>query len=63
MDILLKLTVLRKEKKIKQGEMANYLGITQVTLCRYEKGTQDMPLFMAEKYAEIVGCKLELFIT
>lgn len=62
MDILVKLIALRKDKKIKQGDMASYLGITQTTLCRYEKCKQDMPLFMAEKYAQYVGVELKILI-
>jgi len=63
MDIFAKLTQIRKEKKIKQGEMANHLGIDQSTLCRYEKGKRYIPFFMVEKYAEYLEYELKILVT
>lgn len=50
-----KLKDIRKSRNITQQELAARLGITQVTLCRYETGNRKLPVEMAKKIASILS--------
>ena len=39
-----RLVELRKERALKQKDIANILGISQTVYSRYERGEQDIPL-------------------
>lgn len=60
MDIIDGLKQQRKFLKLSQEYVAGELGITAATLIRYEKGRRDMPLRIAERYAELLGFRLVL---
>ena len=62
MEILDKLITLRKEKKVRQNEIASALRISAATLSKYENGRSEMGLGVAEAYAEYLGYELRLLI-
>jgi transcriptional regulator with XRE-family HTH domain len=62
MVIFDKLVKIRKEKKVSQGDMSVYLGITPATLSRYEKKRRSIPGYLVEKYAYNLGYELKLMI-
>lgn len=60
MDIGKTLGKIRSEKRMKQLWAAKKLGITDVTLSRYENGWRKMPIELAQRYAELLGHTLTL---
>lgn len=52
----------RKERKIKQKDVAEFIGITPVSLSRYENGITTMKIKYIEKYAEYLGLEFKLFL-
>jgi len=48
---------LRKERKMTLSELARQVGVTEVCLCRYENGKRKMPVEMAKKIADVLGCE------
>jgi len=52
---MVKLSMIRKEKKKTLEDMAFELGISSVSLSRYERGKRDMPYRIYVKYAELLG--------
>jgi len=62
MNILVKLSEIRREKKIKQNEIASYLRVSDATMNRYEQGIRKIPLSQVEKYAEYLGYELKLMV-
>ena len=61
MNILDKLIKIRKEKKIKQVDMLDALGVNPTTLSRYESGKRDMPVSVLEKYIEFLGLGVQFY--
>ena len=51
-----------KKRDIRQYTLANRVGISASVLSRYCSGQKEMPLYVAEKIADIIGCKLEEII-
>lgn len=47
---------IRKERKITQSDLADALGVTEVTISRYETGDHKLPVEKAKKIAVILGC-------
>jgi transcriptional regulator with XRE-family HTH domain len=58
MNILHALVEGRKKRGISQKGMAELIGIKQSTLARYEAEEGPMPLWVAERYAEMNKGKL-----
>lgn len=58
MNILHALIEGRRKRGISQKGMAELIGITQSSLARYEEEDRDMPLKVAERYAEATRGKL-----
>ena len=49
------LSMLRSERGLTQGEMANKLGISPATYCQYERGQRLIPCKIAEETAKILS--------
>jgi transcriptional regulator with XRE-family HTH domain len=62
MGIMERLIIERRYRYISQTAMAEHLGITLVTLHRYETGKRSISLELACKYAEKVGFELNLLV-
>lgn len=62
MDMIKALIAHRKRQGISQAKMAGRLGITGLTLSRYESGNRLMPLLIAISYAGELGMELRLVI-
>ncbi len=60
MSILNDLIQIRKEKKVRQYNVANHIKVTSVTLSRYEKGTRKMTFDNVCEYADYLGYELRL---
>jgi len=60
MDIFNYLIEQRKQRKIKQENLAIFLKVTKVTISRYENKKRDMPYRLMVKYAEFLGYELKL---
>ena len=58
----IKLIELRKEKKIKQKDLANYIGVTPRNMRRYETGEYEVPILNAERWGRKLGLSLNQFI-
>lgn len=58
----LKLASLRKERNVKQVEMAKALGITQTHLSRIERGHRNMTLDLMQKAAARLGVSVSYFL-
>lgn len=52
----------RKERKIRQKNVAKFIGITPTALSRYENGTTNLRMGYIEKYAEYLGLELKLLL-
>lgn len=59
-DILEQLTTLRKERGIRQVDVAEALGISQPVVSELEAGKTALKVDVAEKYAELLGLDLVL---
>jgi transcriptional regulator with XRE-family HTH domain len=53
---------IRKDKGITQKDMAGYLGITGVTMYRYEGFKREIPGRMLIEYADYLGYELKPMI-
>ncbi|MBR3861114.1 MAG: helix-turn-helix transcriptional regulator [Oscillospiraceae bacterium] len=58
-----RITVLRKERGMTQGELAQMLGLAQSTLSQYEAGTRRLPTDKAERIADVLGVPMETMFT
>lgn len=54
---------IRKEKGMKQVELAKKIGITQAMLCQIERGTKNPSLQVGMLLAKTLGCRIEDFFT
>ena len=62
MDILDILVDIRKQKKIRQINLAIFLKVNTLTISRYENKKRKMPYDMLIKYADFLGYELKLQI-
>ena len=53
---------LRKAKKVKQKDIADYIGVDRGQLSKYERGVANIPIEKIELYAEYLGMELRLLI-
>ena len=60
MDTIDNLKRIRMSNKVRQFRLAKHIGITSVTLSRYENRNREMPLDVALKYAEFLGYEIRL---
>lgn len=51
-----KLEIIRRERKMKQQEVADYLGISRNTLAAYESGKSKIPLSVFIRLADLYKC-------
>ncbi len=58
-----KIQLAREEKGMTQADLAEVLGITQAALSNYELGKRRLYLYQIQKIAEIVGKKVNFFIS
>ena len=56
------LAKLRKEKKIKQSEMADYLKVSKPTYCHYETGRYEPDIKTLLKLADYFGCSVDYLL-
>lgn len=56
-----RLKALRKERKLRQKDLANRLNISQSTISDYEKQKRVIDLKTAEMFAEYFGVSLDYF--
>ncbi|PWG78002.1 helix-turn-helix domain-containing protein [Pararcticibacter amylolyticus] len=57
-----RLTTIRKEHKISQGELAQKVGIHSNVLGRYERGEATPSVEMAAKIADVLGVSLDYLL-
>ncbi len=50
----------RKEKGLTQKELGEQLGLTEITIRRYEIGSQNLTLDTIEKIADLLGIELQI---
>lgn len=60
MDIIEDLKQVKKSNQVRQYKLAKHIGITPVTLSRYESDKREMPLIIAVKYADYLGYEIRL---
>lgn len=51
------LTKYRRLKGLTIGELAERVGVSEPTICRYENGKRQMPVEMAKKIAVVLQVK------
>ena len=52
-------TELMKEKKIRQNDLANKLGISQASISYWVTGKNNPSLAMIKKISNVMGCELD----
>jgi len=52
---------LREESGLTQGQIAEYLGVNQSYISRYEKNERKLSVDLLEKLANLFGCSIEYF--
>lgn len=57
-----RLTNLRKEKKLKQEELAKNIGITRQSISHYENGSADPPIKVIVEYAKFFGVSADYLL-
>jgi len=50
---------IRKRVGIRQGDLANSLGVSRQTICSIEKGHRDPSIILAYKIAKYFGMQIE----
>ena len=58
-----KIQQLRKEKELTQKELAEKLGLAEITIRQYETNKREPKIAMLSKIAKILGTGLETFLT
>ncbi len=53
---------LRKDKGLKQEDMAEYFGIAKSTYCDFENGKRKMPLTMLDSLADLLGTSTDYIL-
>lgn len=61
-EIFSKLIRIRKDKRVDQKYLAQYLNITSTTMSRYESGKRHIPVDLLIKYADYLGYELKLMV-
>ncbi len=56
------LRLLRKEKNLKQIDLANYLGVSRTTYTQYETGKSEPDLKMVQKLADFFGVTVDYLL-
>ena len=56
---MLNIRKLRKEKDLKQIDLASKLGIRSNTLSQYETGDRNQSVEMLSKIAKVLGCTVD----
>ena len=56
---MLKLKELRKKKKLTQADLAEVIGVSQVTMGRYETGEREMPYETLFQLADFFGVSID----
>lgn len=56
---MLKLKDLRKQRKLSQAELAEMIGVTQVTMGRYESGEREMPYQTLFQLSDFFGVSID----
>ena len=51
------LTKYRRLNKMTIAELAEKVGVSEPTICRYENGTRQMPVNMAKRIASVLHVK------
>lgn len=54
-----RIKMIRKEKGLKQSDLARKAGIHKQNLCQYEKDKTEPSLFNAMCIADVLGCSLD----
>jgi transcriptional regulator with XRE-family HTH domain len=62
MDIRKKLLNQRLERHIKAKKVAKYIGISPVSLSRYENGRTELKFEHLQRYAEFLGFEIKLLL-
>ena len=57
-----RLVELRKERALKQKDIANILGISQTVYSRYERGEQDIPLNCLKTLSEFYDVSIDYIV-
>lgn len=60
-NIGLRMKELREQAKLRQGQIAAYLGVDQSYLSKMETGERAISVEQLERLAELYGCDLEVF--
>lgn len=53
-----RLKQIRKEKGLSQKALANEIGASKTSLCRWEKGTQNISSYYLQQYADYFNCSV-----
>lgn len=56
-----KVRILREAQRMTLQDLANVVGVHQVTLSQYERGTRPLPYDDIEKFADALGAEVSLF--
>lgn len=62
MDIRERLVKYRRQVKVRQGDIAKSMGVTQASLSRWERGKSDMSAAKVVKYADYLGVDIKLIL-
>ena len=57
-----RIKVLRKESKLTQEQMANYLNVDQSLVTKLENGTRNLNVDLVEKICNLFGCTEEYLL-
>ena len=57
MEVNSNLTKYRRKKKLTIVELADLVGVSGATICRYENGERKMPVDVAKKIADVLNVK------
>ena len=62
MDLRKVLVEQRKERRIKQSDVAKHIGISNVALSRYETGRTEMSHDKIDKYVDYLGLEIRILV-
>lgn len=58
--IIARLKKIRLERGLTQKDVADIMGIAQTSLSRIEAGTHSPSVDLLERYADAVGCRIDI---
>ncbi len=61
-EVNVRLKELRKECKLTQEQMANYLGVDQTLITKIENGSRAMSVTMIDRICSLFGCTEEYLL-